>query len=863
VSVFARLRSLLRGLVRRSQLEGELDDELRFHLASRADDLERQGLTRAEAERRARVEFGSLEGYKERSREARGLRFADELRQDLLYALRSFRRNPGFTAVVVLTLALGTGANTAMFTLVRGVLLRPLPYPYAERLVSGSLSLPDYEDLRAANSVFEEMAVWGSNLYLLGGEGPAEQVRGAVVSERFFPLLGNAAIGRALEAAEAHDKVVVLGHGLWLRRFGGEAGVIGRGVRLSGELYTVVGVMPPEFQFPSGQFELWVPMGQAMSAAPGQAQNRGLRIFRALARTKPGVSLKQMQAEADGIAARVARQHPDTNQDVRFVFAPIYERLLGGVQTALLVLMGVVTLVLLIASANVANLLLARAKTREREIAVRSALGAGRGRIVRQLLTESVLLAAAGSSAGVLLARWILDALPALAGNEIPRLSSARLDPLVLGFTACVALATGLLFGLAPAWQASRLDSVRGLREAGRGGAGPATRRLHAALTAAEVALSLVVLVGASLLVQSLVRLLHVDAGFTAERLLTFNLSLVPRPPARRAALAAQVVERISRLGGVQAAGGGTGLPPVTAQRATDFKAEGASEEQASARRAYFIAVTPDYFRALGARVHEGRAVTEADGAGAPEVVLLSRSLARRLYPAGALGRRIRLVNPEHGDGWRTVVGVVDDIRYSGLDDPGEAALYTPFAQTPFLWSYVMVRSSGPPMALAGAVREAVKAVDPSLDAAGVKPMTELVSERVAQPRFNMLLLSALAALALALAAVGIYGVVSYSVVQRTREIGIRVTLGASRSDVLRLVAGEGVRLAALGVAAGLLGAAAASRALTTLLFEVRPTDARTYGLAAAFLVLVAFCASLLPALRATRVAPLSALRVD
>jgi predicted permease len=379
------------------------------------------------------------------------------------------------------------------------------------------------------------------------------------------------------------------------------------------------------------------------------------------------------------------------------------------------------------------------------------------------------------------------------------------------------------------------------------------------------VALSLVVLVGAGLLGRSLERLLRVDAGFTAERLLTFNLQMLgPRTPAQRAAIAADVVARLERLPGVEAAGGGTGLPPVTAQRATGFVAEGVNEENPEARRAYFIAVTPGYFRALGARVHEGRAVTEGDAAGTPEVVLLSRSLARRLYgKGGAVGRRVRLVNPEQGDAWRTVVGVVDDVRYSGLDDPGEAAIYTPFAQTPFLWSYVMVRTSGPPGALAGVVRETVKAVDPSLDAGSVKPMTELVSERVARPRFNALLLSAFATLALALAAVGIYGVVSYSVVQRTREIGIRLALGATRPQVLRLVAGEGLRLAALGVTAGLLGAAAASRALATLLFEVQATDVSTYAAAAAFLVLVAVGASLAPALRATRLAPVSALHVE
>jgi putative ABC transport system permease protein len=775
----------------------------------------------------------------------------DTLLADLRYALRQLVKAPGFTAVAVATLALGIGANTAMFSLVRGVLLRPLPYPQAERLVTAGLSLPDFDDLRRAATVFDETAVWASNLYVLGGEGAGEQVRGATVSDRFFPMLGTAAVGRALAPADARDKVVVLGHGLWTRRFGADRGVVGRAIRLSGDTYTVVGVMGPEFQFPSGQFELWVPIEAALASTPEQAQNRTLRIFRLLGRLAPGVNAAQAQGQVTEIAARLAKEHPATNEGVDVTLTSVYDRLVGGVRTPLLVLMGVVALVLLIASANVANLLLARARSREREIAIRTALGAGRGRLVRQLLTESVLLSSAGSFLGVLLARWILDVLPTIAGADIPRLASVRIDVGVLAFTAAVAVATGLLFGLAPAWQAARGDAADGLREGGRGSAGPGARRLRAGLTAAEVALSL----------------LHVDAGFTADGLLTANVGLFgpsPRTPAQRAALAQEIVTRVSRIPGVEAAGGGTGLPPLSPQRGTGFVAEGVTEGTAEARRAYFLAVTGDYFRALGTRLYEGRAFTEADGAGAPEVVILNRSLARRLYgDRSAVGRRIRLVNPEQGDGWRTVVGVVSDIRYSGLDDPGEAAIYTPFAQTPFLWTYVMVRTSGPPMALAGAVRQAVSAVDPTLEAAALKPMTDVVAQTVAQPRFNVVLLSAFAGLALLLAAVGIYGVISYSVAQRTKEIGIRMALGAGRADVLRLITGEGLRLTAVGVVAGLFGAAAAARLLSTLLFQVQPGDAMTYASAAAFLIVVALAASALPAWRATRVAPVSALRAE
>jgi putative ABC transport system permease protein len=428
-----------------------------------------------------------------------------------------------------------------------------------------------------------------------------------------------------------------------------------------------------------------------------------------------------------------------------------------------------------------------------------------------------------------------------------------------------VAVVTGLLFGLAPAWQATRADAADGLRD-GRGSAGPASRRLRGALTTAEVALSLVVVVGAGLLVQSLVRLLRVDAGFTApERVLTFNVQMLGgRPPERRAALSTALVERLARIPGVTAVGGGTGLPPATAQRATAFAVDGLADRPGDERRALFLAVTPDYFRALGTPVVEGRPFQDGDAAGAPEVVILNRALARRLFEGrSAIGQRVKLVNPEYPDSWRTVVGVVGEVRYSGLDDPGEAALYTPFAQTPFLWTYVMVRTSVPPMQVARAVGEAVREVDPGLEAAALRPLSDVVSETVAQPRFQVALVSSFAVLALLLAAVGIYGVLSYSVAQRTREIGIRMALGADRGAVLRLVTGEGLRLALAGVVVGLLGAAGATRVLAGLLFDVRPLDLPTFAAAAAGLALVALAASAVPALRASRVAPMSALRQD
>jgi putative ABC transport system permease protein len=790
----------------------------------------------------------------------------DSLWQDLRWGARALARSPWFTLVAVATLALGIGANTAIFSLVNGVLLRPLPYPHADRLVVTPVSLPDFEDLRQASRSFDALAVWGTNRYTLGSEGAAsEAVLGAIVSSGFFELLGGAARGRVPGEADGPERVAVIGHGLWQRRFGGDDGVLGRTIRLGGDPHTVVGVMPPQFEFPSAEFEVWVPLRPALEKAGGQARNRSLRIFRALGRLAPGVTLAQASAEADAIAARLARAYPDTNEQFRFELAGVHERLVGPARPILIVLLGVVSLVLLIACANVANLLLVRARAREREIAIRTALGADRWRVVRQLLTESVMLAAAGAALGVLLARWALDALPAL-GPEIPRLSAVRVDRAVLAFTAAVAVLTGILFGLAPAWQAVRSAAADGLREGGRSLTGAAgARRIRSALAVSEVALALVVLVGAGLLLRSLVRLLTVETGFVADHLLTLGVVLAAedRTPAQRADLARRLVEGLRAVPGVTAAGGATGLPPITPQRATEYFVEG-REAPTDRRRAFFVAATPGYFEALGAALVAGRAFEERDVAGAPEVVLVNRTLARALFgDEPAVGRRLRLVNPEHGAGWRTIVGVVGDVRYAGLDDPGGACLYTPFAQTPFLWTYLMVRTAGPPLSVAGAVRSTVAATDPRLEAAEVKAMEDLVAESVSSPRLNVLLLSSFAVLAVVLAVVGIYGVIAYSVGQRTREIGVRVALGASRGDVVRLVTGEGLRVGALGVGLGLLGSLALSRTISRLLFDVGATDPVTYGAAGAALLALALLASVLPAWRATRVAPATALRSE
>jgi len=787
--------------------------------------------------------------------------------QDLRYGVRVLLKNPGFTFVAVLTLALGIGANTAIFSVVQAVLLRPLPYKDAERLVIASVSPPDFRDLRESSQSFDRVAIWASNLYNANVGNETTQVTGAIVSPEFFPLLGDPVLGRAWRPDEDREPLAMISHDFWQSRYGGAPDVIGRTVRLSGNVHTIVGVMPPEFQYPNSRFKLWVTFGSAMAATPEQMENRQFRIFRAVAHLKPGVSSAQMQAEVDALSQRLEQQYPTTNTGVRIEFTSMSERLLGDVRPALIVLLGTVGFVLLIACANVANLTLARTAARGKEIAIRTALGAGRWRVIRQLLTESLLLAFAGGAAGLLLAAWLIDVLPSLNLSDIPRLNSIGIDVPVLLFALVVSALTGILCGLVPAWQATRVSLNHSLKEGSRGTSGSMKgRRLRGALVVTEVALSLVVLVGAGLLIKSFTRLLQVERGFTAENLLTLNVGLVQyKDPQRRAAVAREVIERIGQLPGVGAVGGGTGLPPITPQRGTRFAVQGLPNDNADERSGYFIAVSPDFFRALGTPLVDGRAFSPRDDANASKVVIINRALARRLFAGeNAVGRRLQLINPEQSNEWREIVGVVGDVRYSGLDDPGDAAIYTPFAQTPMLWNYLMIRTAAVPSeSMIGSVRNAVAGVEPKLEAANFQTMDQLVSESVAQPRFYTLLLAAFAALALVLAAIGIYGVMAYSVTQRTHEIGIRLALGAQTGDVLKLVVGRGMTLALVGVACGVAAAAAMTRVMRSLLYEVSTTDPAIFGGVAALLILVALLACYLPARRATKVDPMVALRYE
>ena len=778
---------------------------------------------------------------------------------DFRYALRTLLRNRAFTLTAALTLALGIGATTAIFSVVNAVLLQPLPYREPDRLVVTRLSYPDYLDVRRASRSFGETAAWASNLYNIENGDETRQVLGGVISRDMLPLLGVApAIGHNFNADEDRQKTVILGYGLWQSVFGGDRSAIGRTLTLSGTAYTVIGVAPQGFAFPTREFQLWTPMGLLEADAPAQAANRALRIFTAVGRLRPGVSEQQARDELTTISRDLARTYPTTNAEVVLNVTSLKERLVGDVRRPLLVLLGTVALLLLIACANVANLILTRTAGREREMAIRAALGAGQRRLLRQLATEAVVLSAIGGLAGLLVAVWTIDLLPASILTRLPQVREIRLDRTVLFVALASTLLTSVMFGLAPALQLG--GRAAALKERGVAG-GVRSRRLRNGIAIAEVALAVVVVAGAGLLVRSFVALTARDPGFVPDQVLSFNLAMVKLSDAgARAHAATALMDRLSQLPGVEAAGASTGMPAVTPQRGTRFEI---ADRQLTPEEdgAYFVAATPDYFRAVRTPVLRGRAFERTDTAGAQPVVVVNRALADAVFPGvDPVGRRLRILNPEYPNDWRTIVGVVGDVRYRGLEDDVPPTVYTSFEQTPFLWLYVMVRSTGDPTALARSLRGVVRSVDPALSAASIRQLTDVVWSSVEEPRVSMLLLSGFAVLALILAAVGIYGVIGYSVSQRTQEIGVRMAVGADRRSVMLLVIREGLVMALAGVAIGVGLALAVAGRMSELLVDVTARDPIAFAGAATLLVSVAVIASYIPARRATRVDPLAAL---
>jgi putative ABC transport system permease protein len=800
----------------------------------------------------------------------------ESLLQDLRYGIRSLLKRPGFTAVAVITLALGIGANTTLFSFVNGILLRPLPYKDPGQLVvldenapkqgikSFGVSYPNFVDWREQNHVFQDVAIYQANTYTLVGAGDPEQLPGARISQGLFEVLGVAPeLGRTITADEDRpetNSTVLISHALWQRRFGSAASAVGRSLTVDGRTRTIVGVMPSGFKFPETA-ELWVPM--ALNEKLYTRNDHGLS---AIARLKPGATLDQAQAEMNNIARRIEERNPVTNEGMGVDVYRLRDRLVGDSRQALLILLGVVAFVLLIACANVANLLLARSSARHQELALRVALGASRARIVRQLLTESALLSLLGAVFGLLLAAWGKNLLLASIPGDRPFWMQFDLDLRVLGFTFAISVLTALIFGVAPALQSSRPDLNEALKEGGRTGS-TGHNRLRSLLVVAEVALSLVLLVGAGLMVRSFTKLENVASGINPENVLTLEVPLtqVKYPEKnQQSAFFHELIERVGALPGVSSAAAVSDLP-LRGGWGRSLTVEG--RPVLSVGQAPMInhaVVTPNYFRTMGIPLLEGRDFTDADHDQATRVTIVDARLARQYWPGESpLGKRIRFGPPESNEPWHTIVGVAGTVRHARLDREGRQTVYVPYLQIPISGMAVAIRTSADPGSLANAVRGQVLALDKDQPIANVLTMNEIVSRSIWEQRFYAMLFGIFAAVALILAAVGIYGVMSYAITQRTREIGIRMALGAGQLNVLKLTLKQGMTLALTGVVFGLGAAFALTRLMSGLLFGVSATDLATFASIAGLLIGVTLLACYIPARRATKVDPLVALRYE
>jgi putative ABC transport system permease protein len=797
-----------------------------------------------------------------------------QLIRDARFGLRLLARTPGFTIVAVLTLALGIGASSAIFSVVNGVLLRPLPYPEPDSLVTVNEIVPGYGDFSVApanfldwrqqNTVFERIAAFNSDRATYIDKGQPEMLFGAAVSWDLFDLLRvPPALGRTFRAEEdapGKNTVVVISHGLWERRFGADPAVLGRAVSLNGAPSTIVGVMPRGFLFPSATTDFWRPIALNPTNA-----SRGGHFLGVLARRKPGVSLEQARVEMKTIAERLALQYPKNSANESANVVGLHEQVVVGIRPALLTLFAAVGVVILIACANVANLLLVRASVREREIAIRAALGAGRRRLIVQLLSESLLLALAGGGLGVVLAFVAIPAIHSLSGGSIPRVANVTIDLRVLAFAATVSLATGVLFGLIPAWQASRTSVGAILKEGGRSATSAGGRRVRSVLLVGEVALSIVLLVGAILLLRSFVKLTNVDPGFRPERVLAFRVAL---PNAsypedhQRIAFFDNRLQRLAEAPGVTAASMIQSLP-IRNDYFLSFAIQGRpapkdGEEPSANHRV----VSPDYFKSLAIPMLRGRVFTARDVEKSPMVAVVDEAFVARYFPTeDPIGKGLDIGNGT--DGFYEIVGVVGNVRYAGLERAPSPTMYVPFKQQVFSAMWMLISTDGDPAQLAGPARQALLNVDRTLPAFSITTLSNVVDESVAQRRFSMLLLAAFAIVALFLAAVGLYGVVAYTVSQRTQEIGVRMAIGAQPADVMRMVLGGGMKLSLIGLAIGLGAALMLGSLVTTMLFGVEPFDPASYGATAVVLLAVSLLACYVPARRATAVDPTVAMRQE
>lgn len=882
-----RLRALLvrlAGLFRKDRRESELASEMESHLQMHIADNLRVGMNATEARRQALMKLGGMEQTKEKYRDRRGLPLLETLFQDVRFAARMLLKNPGFTAVAVLTLAIGIGANTAIFSLVNGVLLRPLPFREPGRLTivwgkddqgkPGNVGYATYVDWKAQSKSFEELALYRSWAPVLQTSEP-EQLSGLRVTNNYFRMLGvHSQFGRDFRPEEdipASSHVVILSHDLWQRRFNSDPGIIGRTIALNGTTYIVAGVLPAEFHSlismdpHGGPVDIWGVLGYDASL-PWAC--RTCQHLVAVGRLRPSVTFTQANAEMDTISSALWKAYPKEYSAAGVILTPLREQLVGPVSTTLYTLLGAVSFVLLIACANLANLLLARATHREREMAVRAALGAGRARIVRQLLIENCSLAALGAAAGLLIAYWTPPLLRVLGAGELPRLGEVTVDSHVLLFTLGVALLTGILSGLAPAVRLSKTNLQDSLNEGARGTSTSTGRRVRSFLVVSEIALSLTLLVGAGLLMRSLSQVLGVSAGFDANHVLTMKISVLGQRYNDSGILRqffTSALAGIRALPGVQSAAVASQVPLDGNFDRYGFHVEGKihanPELDESAER---FCVSPGYLDVMRIRLLRGRDISESDTSTAQQALLIGETTARSMWPGeDPIGKRVKLGGLDRP--WWTVAGVVADVHHSGLDIAPNLQFYVPHAQWPFPDSDMIfaIRTAGPPGTLAPAAQQAIHALDPAQALSRVMPLEDYVGLSVQGRRFTSILLAAFAAIALLLSALGIYGVTAYSVAQRTREIGIRMALGAQRKEVFALLLRQSVFLVAFGVALGVATSAALTRFLASMLFDVRPTDPATFVSVVFLLAGVAALACWVPARRAMRVDPVVALRYE
>jgi predicted permease len=873
---FNVLMARFRALRRRDDVLNEIDEELRAHIDMETEANRELGMTPDEAHRSAAKSFGNLGSMKDLAYEVKGGGFLETLWQDLRYSGRLFVKYPGFTLIAVLTLALGIGANTAIFSIVNAVLLRPFPYHAPEQLVTlgefvprGSVSYPNFVDWRAQSTLFDSTsAVRGNESYNFTGAGEPERLQGRLVSAGFFSLLGvNPLLGRDFVADDDRpgaNPTVILSHAFWSRRFGNDPGIVGKQITLNNQSYTVIGVAPQNFQY-GLDADVSIPIGLTAERFKARGSDPGISV---VARIKPGVSQQQAQTETDMIYARMEQQFPATNTGRRAYLMSLHETFVGDVRQPLLILLGSVGLVLLIACANVANLLLVRASTRKREMSVRVALGANRSRVIRQLLTESFLLAIIGAALGILLAYWGTSFIANQLPNSVPRLAEANVDLRVLVFTLAISLLTGLLFGLAPALQASRLNLTEALKEGDRGSSG-VRQRLRSLLVVSEVALTLTLLVGAGLLIQSFRRVLQVDPGFNADNLLTMQVSVNNPDGQQIAAFFSQLQENVRKLPGVKAVAISNGLPLVTANHPTFFIEGRPRPEPGKEPGAIRYTVSPDYFQAMGIELLRGRVFTAHDTPNTPLAVVIDEALAQHFQNEDPIGKRIS--QSSSGTPSYDIVGVVRHVEQYNLDEQEKTPQFyldfnqIPAERLPGLTRRInlLTRTDVEPLSLTSAVRGEIAALNKDQAVFNVRTMDQIVAQSVAPRRFSMMLLAVFAVVALALASIGIYGMMSYAVAQRTREIGLRMTLGAQTGNVLRLVIGHGMKLALAGVAVGVVASLALTRTMKNLLFGISATDPLTFAGIALLLALVALLACWIPARRATKVDPLVALRYE